>query len=68
MKMTEWISVKDRLPEKNGRYLVCVPYSSCPWVGVSSYRTHNFSGEKCFDDETATHWMILPDPPKVIPE
>lgn len=57
--MSEWVSVKDRLPEKDGRYIVCVPYyPNHPWIGVSSLR----NGE--FDDVNASHWMRLPEMPK----
>jgi hypothetical protein len=54
--MSEWIAIKDRLPDKDGRYLVYVPHWN--WIGVSSLRQGKF------DDTTATHWMILPEKPK----
>ncbi len=58
-RMSEWIRVSERLPKKDGRYLVCVPYGTSPsWIGVSSLR----QGE--FDDSSASHWMTLPEPPK----
>lgn len=62
----QWISVKDRLPEKEGFYLVATKYGtvhrelyflcgdppepSFGWCGVSKGKY--------------THWMPLPDPPK----
>jgi hypothetical protein len=56
----EWISVEDRMPERNGRYLthcnienqslVCVLYY-CKIGGVN--------------EGTVTHWMPLPEPPKM---
>lgn len=55
--MSEWIKCSKRLPEKDGRYLVFVPYPSYPWVGVSSLRKGKF------DDDNVTHWMPLPEPP-----
>lgn len=67
--MSEWISVKDRLPELgNGQgknqYLVCyiTPKSKQRHVIQSGYWggnrwSKNFAGE-------ATHWMPLPEPPK----
>ena len=63
----EWISVKDRLPEESGYYLVfenigrseVLPYSK-------KYKAFN-----AFDDSysesnviSVTHWMPLPQPPK----
>ena len=54
----QWIKLSDQKPEKDGRYLVYVPYSSHWWIGVSSLR----NGE--FDDTTATMWMPLPASPK----
>lgn len=53
--MSEWIRLTDKKPEKDGRYLVCVPYASFPsWIGVSTLRHGKF------DDTTASHWMPLP--------
>lgn len=51
-----WISVKDRLPEKDGRYLV-VEDHHLNWVGVSSMRGGKF-------DMTIMHWMELPLSPE----
>ena len=66
--MSEWISVKDRLPEYNIKCLVYIPqpgyypkiivayYSSTKniWIGTegSIYYNHR-----------PTHWMPLPSPP-----
>jgi hypothetical protein len=52
-----WTKCSDRLPEKDGRYMVCVPYDP-PWIGVSSFRKGKF------DDDLATHWMSLPLSPE----
>lgn len=59
----KWISVGDRLPEKNGDYLaytrdgIVWPYfftaSSGVWEDTLGYST-----------DTVTHWMPLPAPPK----
>lgn len=53
--MNEWISAKDRLPEKDGRYLVVEKHMS-NWVGVSSMRLGKF-------DVEITHWIDLPIAP-----
>lgn len=69
----EWISVKDRLPSKEGHYLVYEDVSSFETNDVSSflvdyfniYRTEKGTVEKWFSSyEDATHWMPLPEPPK----
>jgi len=55
--MSEWISINNRVPEKDGRYLVCTDYWS-KWVGVSALRKGKW------DDSKVSHWMPLPEPPK----
>ena len=69
----EWISVKDRLPEKYGRYIALTPgylkgfdqYNAWliyynPQIGF--YDTDPQRGDIPMDD--VTHWMPLPQPPK----
>ena len=57
----EWISVKDRLPEEEGLYLVAVVndherrYSKTAW-----YHGHG----NWFVHQKVTHWQYLPQPPK----
>lgn len=60
--MVEWISVKDRLPEKSGSYLV---------VGKSggAYVTHfweksEYNKEPHFSSRYVTHWAERPDIPE----
>ena len=58
----EWISIDDRLPEKDGKYIVHnksgmvfqAKYYSCPktW-GMRDKGSH------------ITHWMPMPEPPKM---
>lgn len=59
-----WISVKDRLPEKPGKYLVYAqhwiagvrPIIKCElWIHDKWDKTDAFE---------VTHWMPLPEPPK----
>ena len=56
-----WISVKDRLPEEEGLYLVAVVndherrYSKTAW-----YHGHG----NWFLHQKVTHWQYLPQPPK----
>lgn len=57
--MSKWISCKDRMPDKDGRYLVCEPYSSSngEWFGVSSLRNGRW------DNNQITHWQPITEPP-----
>lgn len=65
----EWISVEDRLPEENGRYLACVKISHLafdipPMVVIMGYnKIHGF--DTISGEETVTHWMPLPEAPKM---
>lgn len=72
----EWISVKDRLPEKDGQYLcyknyVVGGYCDLLWYGTiydhGKKRTFYFFDPDYGDIEVSnvTHWMELPEPPKL---
>ena len=64
----EWVSVKDRLPETAGEYLVV--YHPCHrdnvsaeiCVGIDSFRGKTAWAKKKY--QRVTHWMPLPEPPK----
>jgi len=67
--MSEWISVKERLPEKTGRYQAWIP---CGDSGFPSYfdwnaemKGWNVTAESGREHEITevTHWMPLPPPP-----
>lgn len=64
-----WISVKDRLPEKNGEYLV----SLCdgPYITSALYERGRQVSEwtdtiEEYLDYQVAHWMPLPEPPKEV--
>ena len=65
----EWISVKDRLPDKGGCYLICQKAET--WIGevIQTARWNEteqeFRGAEagCFM-RFVTHWMPLPPAPK----
>lgn len=77
-RVPEWISVKDRLPEESGNYIVCCDDSSCSYgegiwyssdvVVVSEYYEGSWiwyeSGTEWSLENIVTHWMPLPEPPK----
>jgi len=53
-----WISVKDRLPEKHGHYLVIRDNG---YMSVDTYsRSSHWGKDVC----KITHWMPLPEPPE----
>ena len=77
-----WISVKDRLPEESGNYIVCCDDSSCSYgegiwyssdvVVVSEYYEGSWiwyeGGTEWSLENIVTHWMPLPEPPKEVEE
>lgn len=54
----EWISVEERLPDRNGRYL-----THCNVKGQSLVCILYFCKVGGFNEGTVTHWMPLPEPP-----
>ena len=71
--MSNWISVEERLPEKNMGVLVFIPMEdnhitsgmydiSEKWVLLDEYRVVG-EGEGMSECKV-THWMKLPPPPK----
>ena len=63
--MAEWISVKDRLPDKNGNYLVSVT-SDFAGVHVANFQSGEAFLWYPFIKSDVTHWMPLPEPPKEV--
>ena len=76
----EWISVKDRLPRKNGKYLC---YCEANYIKILYFARnlhsvdkfdfpherrsgfYDYSGEYGYYEwGGVTHWMPLPEPPK----
>ncbi len=55
-----WISVKDRLPEKYGHYLVIRDNG---FMSVDTWTRHSHWGKAVCK---ITHWMPLPEPPKEV--
>ena len=55
----EWISVEERLPERNGRYL-----THCNIEGQSLVCILYYCKIGGFNEGTVTHWMPLPEPPE----
>ena len=75
--MSEWINVKDRLPETNREVLVCFnlyepifrqnrKIARYGLIGIKSLREYPV-GNLIWEDEDyhqVTHWMYLPEVPK----
>jgi len=56
----EWISVKDRLPNKV--YVLCCNSNSLPFIACFGVWGNYWA---CSGERTnVTHWMPLPEPPK----
>ena len=75
--LNEWISVKDKLPEKDGNYLVTACDEGCSagegiWystvVVVAEYYKGSWTwydgGREYSLEGIVTHWMPMPNPPK----
>jgi len=60
-KVSEWISVKDRLPDRHEECLVYVDYDE---MYISIFDAHVFERRQPW--HKVTHWKPLPEPPKVI--
>lgn len=63
-----WISVKDRMPDKDGMVLIYAPSADedkplicCAWYDPSGFGWSLIVGAW---GEAITHWMPLPEPPK----
>lgn len=57
----EWISVKERLPDLYGTYLV---YTYDNHIKLGYFCELVIGLPPSFDDFDVTHWMPLPEPPK----
>lgn len=57
--INKWISVDEKLPERNGRYL-----THCKIEGQSLVCILYYSKVDGFNEGTVTHWMPLPEAPK----
>ena len=64
-KQSEWISVKDRLPETDDKVLCCEA-SGEMYVGMY-LKTRRVAGwiTPYSGDRPITHWMPIPEPPKM---
>ena len=56
-----WISAADRLPEKDGSYIVCSGKSGAVFTAHFWAQSKAWSGRS--NGKYITHWMPLPEPP-----
>ena len=62
--MSEWISVKDRMPEADGDYLVYGNWESGKTaIDIVDFAVHDGHFRTVWNF-TVTHWCYLPEPPK----
>ena len=73
----EWISVDDRLPDKDGCYIVTACDEGCPcdegiWYDTVVIEAEHYKGEWSWNEngteyditDLVTHWQPMPQPPK----
>ncbi len=61
LKQSEWISVEERLPERLGYYLAYTTRGTIEFARFYPY----YVDDKPQFDYWITHWMPLPEPPKM---
>ncbi|MGM9551947.1 MAG: DUF551 domain-containing protein [Clostridia bacterium] len=65
----KWISVKDKLPENGGAYIIYAGIVGVAWYKKGSQVWEMPNGLKTeVSDEIVTHWMPLPSPPMEVEE
>ena len=67
-KQSGWVSVKERLPEKDGMYIVHTKnLTGHSPLGLNVFVAEYILSDFVFygwEDNRITHWMPLPEPPK----
>ena len=71
VKLTEWISVDERLPDPTKNVLICKTFRGKPYIDIGCVKDAETCC--CASDEfiikpwlhKLTHWMPLPEPPKM---
>ena len=63
LKMSEWISVEDRLPEHCEKVIVCHGKNKTVEIGMW-HRGHKWTDKPWGLYLDVTHWQPIPDPPE----
>lgn len=64
--MSEWISVKDRLPEPGEKVITFLRLAGSPMIGTGYFMGDDgwyYIGIEAPHHDVVTHWMPLPEPP-----
>lgn len=62
----EWISVEDRLPDQDGRYLICDKFGNINMRRYTKCSNYPFDiGPDHKQYFMPTHWAELPEPPSL---
>ena len=63
--MGEWVSVKERLPDRPGKYLIaCMKHERYREISTAMFGTRYFVMTGHRTHWKITHWMPLPEPQK----
>ena len=63
----EWISVEERMPEKEGKYLICTTKGYVTFGYFGDYGNGKmtlYRDNPRFDYRNVIYWMPVPEPPK----
>ena len=64
LEQQRWVSVKDRLPDKDYLYIVCRTFAGHQIVFAALWENKKFISVVNHNPlEYITHWMLLPEPP-----
>ena len=66
--MNEWISVKDRVPDREDRFAILYRYKEQPFLKkfIADYDPIDERWRNQLDDITIEYWLDLPEPPEEI--
>jgi hypothetical protein len=64
LEQQRWVSVKDRLPDKDGKYLVCGKVALSDIHGEPIQLVRFTERKEWLTSLSVKYWMPLPEPPK----
>lgn len=69
LERMRWIPCSERMPEKNGQWVLCLCVSGAIEVLKFDYTMWNWDAQypgRCYMENYVTHWMPLPQLPKEV--